>query len=1127
MTKQRKPTAKATDSAAKATHSTAKTASDQAVRDLITGTIAAGLEQTYFVRAGAGAGKTSCLQDRVKNLLMTKVVVPEKLAVITYTNRAANEIKDRIRFSLEAEATKGKNRETAVKILDELNKAKISTVHSFCFDLLKEYPVEFRIDPNSEIADERFTKLIKQEVRALFYEADALKDKRFAKELKIRSELLEEFPDAISEDSLFELFNLFYANRELAPRKLLVGGENDTAKPKAEVRKLLKELCTDILVNIEKAIEDESDALYRLRPEILQTLALYQVKTPKDAVDQLAEALLSGVNNPFKGAGNQKGYRDAKFLKDYKARAKALAGAIAEYEIEKALSCYNLILDIYPAYQKLYDEYKCEHGYLDFADCLILLRNGLRDNVFLAEALQSRFDALIVDEFQDSDPLQAQIMFYLAADDSELDADWTKCQIIPGKLVFVGDPKQSIYGFARADISIYLKVAKLLTAQHKKADQALTTNFRSAPEIVSFVNKIFSKLIKTHETEPFASPEYEPMAAYQESLGSESTKPSVQVLALKAGLPSDKPGEKGVKQDGTPGVEQLRAREAWAVAQMIKSQIDSKAATPGDFLILFRKAVGMGDYEKALEKFGIPVANSKGRLFLQLPEVVGLVSILGLLVNPNEKHYLVAALKSAYLGYSDTEIHTLFGKCGERVSLENCKNHDSRLEKLEQVARGSGSLDYRFEEACECLSIMSNAMALGDTDLVGCVINLTEILRAELKVNDFNEKKTLKNLVSGALKSQSFGMKKSEDDELSEEKLLLQTLEPTKVRLMTVHEAKGLENEFVIIANPSALRIDTVNTIVDRERGEITALKYPLLGHDLRDCSQLVKKVEREEIFKVEEENRVLYVAATRAKKGLFIVRYEGVKAGSFLAPMTELLDDTTPVQVLTVDESYLKRFEHDDPKGASVVKPVSPGDLDSASIKRKDACAKINEKGAQSEAVTSQLKEEAAILFKNNIDGKARGKEFGALCHLIFEWLCQKAAMKVSVVVKDALAHLNALNGLADYQFEAPELASLAKAVEGFMGSELYQQILAADSIFTEVPFQVVGEVHGVIDLIFTDAAGVHVVDWKSDTFSTSQRKNEVSAFYLKQLCAYVTAVENRFGQKVASKRCVYVLGV
>ncbi len=1103
---------------------------DQASREFITGenaegvsskTSREGLSHNIFVRAGAGAGKTHSIQRRVKNLFLYRDLKPEQLAVITYTTKAAAELKDRIRSIMEKTAIAEQDeslRQKAVSVLDELNKAKISTVHSFCFDLLKEFPVEFDIDPACEVADERKSSTIQSEVIHQFYLLEAEKDPRFETAVKSREILKAEYADSVSDDVMFDVFSVLYANRELNPRKLRVDdGTNSEARQQRDAQEMVGAFCDDLLVNIEKEISDPEDKLYLQLESIKHYLGRFGIEgRNRKRLKELTAAILQSGTNPFPNKGTQGNYKRPDFLREYKARVRTFSELISSYQLSRSATCYNLLLDVYPVYRTLYDKFKRTQGVLDFADCLILLRDGLRDNAFLRAALQRRFLTIIVDEFQDSDPLQAEILFYLAAEDAKAKDTWKKLKPTPGMLLFVGDPKQSIYGFARADIAIYLSVMKLITSWDKSADRVFSANFRSFDGIVDFVNTYFSQIIKRHPEEEFASPQYEEMEATKLGSGKE---PQVKVLEVSLDLASDQPGIDGVSQAGRLGLAGKRNREAWLVGKFIKNEIVTKGRNPGDFLILFRKTAGMADYEEIFEFLGVPVINTKTRSFLQMPEVFPLLSLAGAMVNPDSAHYLYALLRSCLFGYSDVAIKTLFSSIpSKNLSLATLAEKDPSVVPLAEVAYSNKGLVARFEAACKCIQLYSSAEEKSRDNFIAAMLKLTEILKAELELNDFDESRTLENIQGGALSTGNFGW--GEEEEMEEEKLLLQTEEPSKVRLMTMHGAKGLEAKCVVLTNPGAKGMGRISTLIDRNSELIIPLGKRICGQDLADQAELSRDVEREAVFKAEEEKRVLYVAATRAIEQLLIVKYSGDEPGDFMEPLLSLLDEAFPTERLELDEAYRERHA---PKGISEIVPSKPIPEEEHRRLQDLALAKIRQRTQTSEAVTTTLKTEGEKVFKGNPDGRERGKEFGSLVHEAMELICQRAGEKKVTTEHDLNVILLALN-TDNYGFEAADIGAIALGINKFLAAPLYQTILQADMVLPEVAFKVKGKVHGIIDLLYQDKSGLHVIDWKSDVFEGPEREMRVKDFYHKQIQAYVEALTQGLGQTVASAECIYL---
>lgn len=1079
---------------------------DQKERDFITGENKKGLSHNLFVRAGAGAGKTYSIQHRVKNLFLHQNLKPEHMAVITYTTKAAAELKDRIRSIMEATASEDKDkktREVALGVLDELSKAKISTVHSFCLDLLREYPVEFNVDPESEIADDRqsaaFANIVQREFLQKYGSPQA------------------NFPGSIADAAVFRIFQVLYANRELKPKKLsLQSGEAARKRIIDAANRTAIDLLETIFVTIESEIKNTEDKLYQKIDKIRHFFARFGVtKDDRSHLSDAVQAILKGQDSPFPSAGAQGSYKSKEFLKNYKARASEFKTIIEQYQLSALTDCYNVLIEAFPKYRELYDDLKRKAGFLDFADCLLLMRNSLRDNEALRNSLQERFHHIIVDEFQDSDPLQSQILFYLAAEAYNPKKIWKEQAPTPGMLLFVGDPKQSIYGFNRADIAIYLEVMQQIIKQDKEADKTLSTNFRSKSEIVDFINKYFSQIIKTHATEPFASPPYEAMTAKDAETGNDQR---IKIIEINPTLSTDAPGMDEVKKDGQPTTQAERSREAWCIAKFIQDEITKNKKEPGDFLILFRKTAGMEAYEKELERLNIPVLNTKTLSFLQLREAYPLIALIGLILQPDSTYHLYALLRSQLIGLSDESLSPFFKKGQkDKPTLTTMAKAFPELKTLETaIANGFGIID-KYENACRALELYCSSFGKEREELVGAALKLKEIVREELLIHDFNPKKVLQSLMGGALKSQESFF---DTPELEEERLLLETEHPTKVRLMTVHGAKGLESKIVILANPGTGHIKKTSLFVDREKDEIAPVNEKIFQTSIAEHPELQTLAARDAIFKSEEENRILYVAATRPIEMLYIVKYTEREAGAFLNPLSSLLPADFPKIELEVTEEYRTRFRV---KPKSITPSSKALKRDEYEAKQRTACEKLNMRSQTSEAVTASLRDEAENVFKDNLDGRDRGKDFGNLTHQVFEAVCLRAGEKMKTSEEEMGRIVEKLNR-DQFGFESKEVEEIKGNLKKFLGSKIYAAICAADRVLAEVPFKLSGKVHGVIDLMYEDAAGVHLIDWKSDTFSDAGRAARVKEFYKKQMSAYVGAIEGLMKCKVASAECVYV---
>jgi len=1093
---------------------------DQASRDIITGKDPAGLKRNLFVSAGAGAGKTACIVDRVMTLLLKTSLKAERLAVITYTTKAAAELKERTRLNLEklvASAGTELEKSRASEQLDELSKAKISTVHSFCLDLIKEYPVEFGRDPDCSIADDRLTASILTEVKRRFYLAEAGQAAASLAPFAALKAMRTQHPGAITDDTIFGLFDLLYKNRELVPSPIELMPAQDPTVVLRSVCGILQRLVQFMLVDIELQIKTTDDKLYAKKPEVAATLGTYGITTASlTDVDTLAAALLAGAESPFPGSiGVQAAYKDKAMLASYKDGVKELKAAVARAKQGALIICYNLMLQVFPAYRALYDEFKSESGLLDFADCLITVRDGLRDQHFLRKELQQRFDFLIVDEFQDSDPLQSEIIFYLSGQDPQDTGPWDSQTLKPGKLVLMGDPKQSIFGFARADIRTYLKVKELFVAVDAASSVSLATNFRSTTQLVSFLNQSFGDIIRPIESEPFASPQYEPMHAYK---AAGTCGGGLDVLALMLESEHLVPTKKTHDKHDKLRAEERRLRESWTVASWIKEQIGTGASAYGDFLILFRTSTAMADYEWALDRLQVPVLNTKTAAFLTTPEARNLIALLGVLVDPNHGQYIYAALRSVFFGFDDARLQRLFAAAGRKPSLSSLAKIDSEIHSLLLHAQSGESLPARFEAACRSYLLTSTGMAVGLKELPAAIVRMSKLIQQELVLADFDEQRVLDTVLGGAIAERTFdrGPKEFESD-----KLLLQAPRTNKVRLMTVHAAKGLESRFVILASPGVDAMLKFDSLIDRDRGTIVPLTKNIYNTDMLSLPQLEQSGAREAIFKAEEEKRVLYVAASRAIERLCIVRHLGDEVGSFLRPLHAAMDRSPVVTKLVVPDNFATRHAI-----TNAVPPLNIGSVtkDVWLGRQVQASTRLGLKSYKGRAVTTATKETADILFDNTSRKSGGGRALGRLVHQVMETICLRARSKVLMSGTD-VDHLVRTTNAAAHGIAEMKLAIVRTAISTFLSTKLYADIFAATFVFPEVPFRQADGTRGVIDLVYIDANGAHVVDWKSDVFEDADREMAVVSLYKKQIETYRSAVEQMLGERVTSVECVFLM--
>ncbi|MEZ4335366.1 MAG: UvrD-helicase domain-containing protein, partial [Sandaracinaceae bacterium] len=448
--------------------------------------IANDLDTSFVVEAAAGTGKTTALIGRMVAILRSGRARLEEIVALTFTTKAAGEMKLRLRGELERARREAKDpteRARFVAALGALEAARIGTIHSFCQDLIFERPVEAGIDPAAEVIEEEAAERLIERAFDPFFEA-RLEDppegiRRLLRRrgtprqdlLRAARDLVEwrdhdapwRFPEGF--DRVASIDALFEALVDAAALAKLASSPDD---------KLLRSLG-----KIERFVED--------------TLA-YEKTRPRDYDGIEAELKLLRRGWEWKDVGWGRWFAPDVTREDARIRRDEAAAAIDAFlEQAEADLAAHLQRELRPLIDG-YAQIKARAGKLDFLDLLLSARDLLlRDPAVLAE-LRGRFHAIFVDEFQDTDPVQAEILAMLASE-GPIPADGGLAPgappPVPGKLFVVGDPKQAIYGFRRADVALYERLKARWTADGVEL-LTLSTSFRARPAIQRAINTGFA-----------------------------------------------------------------------------------------------------------------------------------------------------------------------------------------------------------------------------------------------------------------------------------------------------------------------------------------------------------------------------------------------------------------------------------------------------------------------------------------------------------------------------------------------------------------------------------------------------------------------------------------------------------
>ena len=825
------------------------------------------LDRNVIVEAAAGTGKTTELVNRIVAVLAAGETRVDQIVAVTFTEKAAGELKLRLRGGLELarrEATSGSvEHERLEAALARLEEARVGTIHGFCADLLRERSVDAGVDP-------KFQTMTEGESESLFGETF---------HLWLQGQL-EDPPEGIrrslrrsSRDGPVERLRL--AAWTLAEwRDFREPWRRDPFDREARIDELVEKLHSFAALT-EQATRKDRDNLYR-DTERARTLSR-EIRIGEEVRDRdydgLEASLADLADRRFarvrKGSGSQygEGILREHVLGSHRKLVEELQLFAEEADADLAALLQRELLESVERYQ----ERKRASGRLDFVDLLLSARDLVRDSEDVRAGFQRQFRRLFVDEFQDTDPLQAEILLLLSSLDPSA-ADWRKVDPVPGKLFVVADPKQSIYRFRRADVGIYEEVKRLLVAGGA-LELHLSTSFRAVPEIQSLVNAVFPEYMDGDEDAHQAR--YVPLSPQREGV---TGQPSVVALPIPEPYGSYRV-TKGAIEESLPDavgafVEWLVKESGWTVEE----RGERVPISPRHVCLLFRRfdSFFAGDvtrpYVQALESRGVRHLLVGGRSFHEREEVETLRTALTAIEWPDDELSVFAALRGSLFAIGDEE-------------LMEYRSHGMPEGKQRAVHpfRIPAELSARLEPIAGALELLADLHRGRNRRPIADTINvLLERTRAhagfalrpsgeQVLANVLHLAEQARNYEStGGISFRGFVERLLQDAEhrkAAEAPILEEGSEG--VRLMTVHKAKGLEFPIVVLADPTAdIARARAGRAIETKEGRKPLCAIRIAGWapaELRDHQ--AEEVKRD----VAEGVRIAYVAATRARDLLVI----------------------------------------------------------------------------------------------------------------------------------------------------------------------------------------------------------------------------------------------------------------
>ena len=1051
--------------------------------------------QNIIVEAGAGTGKTTLLVQKMLFLVLVKKVKLSRIVALTFTTKAAASLKQKMEENLHTayeillhnsfvltsdektyvEHLKGfkqeeqesfnkfrplflkssLNQEELFAILktafEELPLCQIGTIHSFCNFILKKYSLEANLNTNMQIDEANLINIIFDKYWSSFLE----------EELTLNSTKKDIWINILKEVNLFDLY--YFARNLCNPAFENYNPKNNyhTLKKQAgiylqETEKLIKQYKDNTTGNMIPLLEICTESLK-------QTIAFYEGKQ-NNFID------FDFLNFP------------PKLLKNWEEKDFEVAREIFTFTTNNTpnkqktfISAYELLK---PFSNKVQNE-RLNQNYLTFDEIIYKTHNLLLKNKSVRQEIKLSYDNIFIDEFQDTDPIQGEIMLFLAEKLNTFASRWQDLILEQGKLFIVGDPKQSIYRFRGADISAYQEFCTLLTKQGAQTC-VLQNNFRSASEIIEYVNTFGKSQIKF---KPNCQAEYKEIYPSKQF-----SNAKVELHLYKDSKDINKPNS--------------RIFHANCIAKWICDNVNKTTKSDGttlnykDIALLLPTANDINIFLNALKENNIPYNVEADKNFYSSQEILDLINILKVLKNTQDKISLLGVLRSPiclanddvllkiskenklniYADVQEEKIQNTYNK------LKILKDKLSTLNPLELVNEILNTFNFT---ACQALASSSEQV----------LANITKFKQVITKLFE-NGSYSLEQILD------NFETYQRETDE--ESSAILAEENFNVIKILSIHKAKGLEFPVVILTDMSRQFSQGNN----RKKGKSKALysrSLNLKGMTLGNIKDgVVPLIEAErQTQELEEKRRLLYVAMTRAKENLIIVDSLKVENKNFINFLNDSdcwpSEEKMPESVHTAKVFY---YNYALPEYT-----LTQQNAEEDKNFHFDYTAWVENFNKRDTEFKTYLKD--SELSQQNSPTLFPSKEVehaikvGSLCHKILQNIFN-----------------NTTNNL-DNEEDKTALTEAQEIIDNFCKSPAYKELKNMEFLASEFPITTIqnGLVkNGIIDALFkTKEGNIMIIDFKSDKINIVTDKT-VEPNYLAQIAFYRKALKSIFKEQIES---------
>lgn len=1117
------------------------------------------LDHTLFVEAGAGSGKTSSLVGRFVSLVLSGADVAG-IAAITFTEAAAAELRARVREGLEdvvagrdvpgiSGAIDSEGIERARAALDGLDRATISTLHSFAQRLLLASPIEAGLPPRVEIHDEISSALRTEDrwagfVHRLLENDDLAVPLAAALALDIRMDHL-----AGAAATFDQNWDLLVDEDLSTDRDLMI----DEASLTIPIQPFLD--AADEIESIAMECEDESDKMKtwvrdRMRPSL----------EPLVAAASDPYAALQVAENPPKcsthgRAPNWPNGGKAKIIEVWNTAREALMearGDIAD-RVVRRLSVEVAEFALAEARARR------REGRLQFHDLLVLARQVLRDDESVRRRMHDRYQHLLIDEFQDTDPIQVELAVRIAADPGhDTSRPWDEIEVDQGRLFFVGDPKQSIYRFRRADIDLFVRTSE----RNPGGATRLDTNFRTVAPIVDFCNALFGVVIARKvigldeggtEAGEVAQPGYADLLPWRDAIDDD---PGPPVLVVgHAEKESRAETLRVAEADDIAAALAEAHREGWLVQP---KGAEPRRCTWGDMTVLLPSRTSLPHLRRALAAASVPYRLETGSLVYATTEVRELLSVLRAIDDPGDEVALLGALRSRAYGCGDDDL-LAWRRAGNPWSLLGARLDDA----TGPVAEALVDLRERhrrrpFQTVPEVVDAVLRDRRL--FEIAQATAGHRDAWRLYRVVSE--HARQYADAEPGGLRDFLRWAALQADDKLRATTPVLPEADVDAVRIMTVHGSKGLE--FGITA------VSGLSGGFPRSTRGATVRFHPEGGFDVRmkkglETAQFDARRTVEDVMGEHEGIRLLYVALTRARDHLIVsvhhketsrVGCHAHRIADALAALEQGTGDVPAFERRDGSSSHRADHDADDARPIETVIPVGHAVVDDAVARwdhevaewtaaRDRMVGRAASGGSVSAtALSRHLMADETTMAPNPGDGRddppepstepwrrgRAGTSIGSAVHAVLQHAdlsTEHGADIESLALWQAQVEgvAGAVDEIAAKARAAATSALVRRAVSGRWWREVHVGV-PIEQISGVAPRGPVDLFEGFVDLLFEGDDGLVVVDYKTDSIPDEAAVATTLERYAPQGAAYAVAVEAATGRPVTEVHFLFLRG-